>query len=212
MKQKPKTLKTISARILLLLLLLFGVYAAVDQIIFQFRKAEYVAAAKQYARENAAVNTISPEKWRQGTDAVLADQKERIRLLNQKYAEPEDSNRSGLYLDSLEERVKSGWKWGDCQIEDITMVSAWKSPLEWAAHVTLSYSVTVPAVTGGIVYYINSSAFAKCFMDQGQKVFQEYWRNDYSVLKADGYQIHCTGSSSSNQKSFLYGSSSPASH
>jgi hypothetical protein len=46
-----------------------------DQIVFQNRKADDIAAAKQFVMDNAAVNNITKEQTEMSTDDIISSQK-----------------------------------------------------------------------------------------------------------------------------------------
>lgn len=199
------TKKKIAVLILSALIVLFGIYAGIDQIIFQSRKAEYVAAVKQYVSDVVAANSITQDEEKKGSDWIAANQKKKMNLLRQKYLQDSKSDITAVYLQTLEKDLANGWKWHGGQIEDVKE-SAWKSPFQREAHVTLTYSVTVPCDSGGVVWYTDD--VEEMEVEKGQHTIKNYYDNEYTVSGWEQKHIECVFTKGSNQKELSENSSS----
>lgn len=199
MRWKKAGKKKIPLLILAACLVAFGIYAGVDQIIFQTRKAEYVSETKQYVGELAEANSITPGERSKGTTAVVAGQKKKMNRLNQKYPAKGEQDMIRIYLSEMETQLDGGWKWYGTKIDDVKEVSAWKSPLERKAHIVLSYTETVSCESGGIVLYDGGVSMLE--LEKGRHEVQTFCQNEYSV--SGGGQISQVSTRGSNQKASL---------
>lgn len=185
--------------ILAVCLAAFGIYAGIDQIIFQSHKVEYVSAVKQYVNELAEANSITHEERKNGTASVVAGQKEKMNRLYQKYPSADSSDFTKIYLHNLETKLNSGWKWYGVKIGDVKEISAWKSPFQRKAHVILFYSETVSCDSGGTV--LNNGDVAEEELEKGQHQVRNYYQNEFTVLDGPQKQINIISTNSSNQNS-----------
>lgn len=191
--------KKIFLSVLISLLVLFGVYAGIDQIVFQNRKADDIAAAKQFVMDNAAVNNITKQQTEMSTDDIISSQKNKIKQFVQKYPTRPEFDPWSLYVQKLEERLADGWKWHEVKISDLQEVSAWKSPFEAGSHIVLSYTMTISCDSGGVVFVEDSSDVCEEELSTDHTI-REYMCNEYLV---SGSSVRAISTQSSNQPDFL---------
>lgn len=203
----PRKPKYYIKRAVILLLILFGVYAAADQILFQVQKAQYVAVAEQYAQDEENLNNIPPKIWAKGTDQIVAYQKKRMDAFYKKYPSKYSIEDVNDYLQFLETGLRSGSRWEEYKMQELELVSAWKSPLESCAHIRLSYAVHVPCDAGKPVLLMQDSMLAGTNSGEGKHIETDYYKADYRVtagkwipVQNQSFDIEGAGGSSSNVK------------
>ena len=203
----PRKPKYYIKRTVILLLILFGVYAAADQILFQVQKAQYVAAAEQYAQDKEALNNIPPKIWAKGTDQIVAYQKKRMDAFYKKYPSKHSIEDVNYYLQYLKTGLRSGSRWEEYKVQELELVSAWKSPLESCANIRISYAVHVPCDVGKPVLLMESGMLAGRNSGEGKHIETAYCKVDYRVtagkwvpVQNQSFCIENAGGGSSNVK------------
>lgn len=154
--KKEMNLKRKIGRIVLILVIAFGLYVGIDQIVFQCQKSTYVSKAEEYIKDLAAFNSLSPDELTQDANTIVEMQVKKANEFFQKY-DP-SNNMQADYQRTLSERVKSGYRWQDVTARNITVLSAWKSPFELHPHIKISYTIGVDCKTKGFILYAGDVA------------------------------------------------------